>query len=617
MTMNTSKKAMTTMALGAVLVSGSVLALGSCAGEKHQAVNSNQAVSSTQKGTAPAQEQVSSLTDQNKIDILKALKLRKDGANGDIDELYKRVTGKGFDKIRLSQNADTTMKDAGLIIYDSDHQYQITDKGLKFLEAKSVSGSQAPAKEQVSSLTDQDKIDILKAYKLRKDGAKSEFADLYEGVTGQDYAKIEPSFIADKTMENAGLITCSNGTGCQITDKGLKFLEAAQNTNTNKNDRATAATEDAKPSKKELEAAYEQGLKKGEDAATKKMQDLQRQAADQAKPGSLAPAQQQSNAPQGSDQYGQGANTTQPQQQAPAQQNQNPQQQYNYQQGQDLQQAAIQQQPIYVQQPVVIEGYGTLGVGYGIPACPWYPWQSPYAGYPYELCYGNAGWGYPFLWWNRGWGWGRGFYGAGEFGRYFGRNIASRSYGRNNYGRSYGNNNNTRGQSNNTRGQGSSTSRGSNSTARGQQQRGQGSTRQPSGTQRQNQNGFNHFNGRQGSPQNQNHSNQQQSQNRLPNLRGQTAQRNGSMQRQNPYNNMLRQQPNQQRMQQQYHAPQQQFHAQQAPQFHAPQAQQFHGNSAPHFNGGGNIPHAGGGGGGHSGGGGGGGGHGGGGGRHR
>jgi len=146
--------------------------------------------------------------------------------------------------------------------------------------------------------------------------------------------------------------------------------------------------------------------------------------ADQAKLSRLAPAQQEKTMQQqmASPQYDQyGQDPAQPQQQVYAQQNQ--------------QQAdPVVQQPLYVQQPVVIEGYGTLGVGYTIPACPWSQWQSPLDSYPYAVCYGGWGWNNPYLWWNGGRGWGRGFYGARDFGRYFGRNIASRSYARNNYG---------------------------------------------------------------------------------------------------------------------------------------------------------------------------------------
>ena len=80
------------------------------------------------------------------------------------------------------------------------------------------------------------------------------------------------------------------------------------------------------------------------------------QAADPAKLSHLMPAQQQS-APSQYDQYGQ-----------------DPAQQVYTQQPQQQAADPVAQQPLYVQQPVVIEGYGTLGLGY---TCLLYTSPSP------------------------------------------------------------------------------------------------------------------------------------------------------------------------------------------------------------------------------------------------
>ena len=134
---------------------------------------------------------------------------------------------------------------------------------------------------------------------------------------------------------------------------------------------------------------------------------------------------------------------------------------------------------MYVQQPVMVGGYGTLEMGYMIPACPWNPWQNPVYGYQDPICYGYIGGQYPYYFgfWRNG-RWIRNYYGARQFGVYFGRsnttnNIANRNYVDHN------------------------AASGHNGTVGGQRR-----------------NGWNHFNGRQGSKPNQNNRPNQQVQQR-------------------------------------------------------------------------------------------------------
>jgi len=375
------------------------------------------------------------------------------------------------------------------------------------------------AVEQVKALTVQDKINILQAFKLVKEGKADSFDAAYEKATGKKFDILD-SWNADTTMEGEGLIKCSsNSSGslsCGITDKGLALLKGfCPQPNAPAKHHAGKPAQH-KPSQKELKEAHDNGVKEGKEDVLAKLQEAQGKA----QPGSLSAPQNNNQQPNtlpayNYNQYGQGA----------PQQNQVP-----------------MQQPMYAQQPVMVGGYGALGYGAAIPYCPWYPWQSPYVGYPYNVCWGYVGGIRPyFLWHRNGRGWGRESYGGREFGQFFGSNKS-------------GSGSSTSSKStNNTSGQGSSSSR--TTGAQGQW------------------NHFNGFNSRQPNTQNQNRPNNL--------LRGQNPyQRNYNVPRQgNQYNNMLRgpqQQFNQQRLQQQYRAP--------APQYHAP--------SAPHY--GGNVSHSGG-----------------------
>jgi hypothetical protein len=195
----------------------------------------------------------------------------------------------------------------------------------------------------------------------------------------------------------------------------------------------------------------------------------------------------------------------------------------------------IQTQTLIVQEPVFVQGYGTLGMGYGIPYCP-VVWNQPWSLYPYSICNGWWG-GRPFLrFWGRG-GWENRYYNRGEFGRFFSNNVANR----NNLGVT------------------------NNNTARGaQQQKGQAS-------ETQSKNGWSHFNGQKGSPQNLN----RQASTQRNNMESRSAQRPNAQS--GVHNNMLRQQP---QVQQHFNMPQQR--AAPVPHYSAPPSHAATGGGGGH-----------------------------------
>jgi|GEM_PF-3518796 len=372
-------------------------------------------------------------------------------------------------------------------------------------------------------------------------------------------------------------VSCSSSAANDNPTRGAPQEMAAQQNKQPASDPATTQDRKALSRQDPDETSPADRGKNGGD--TKK--ESEQPDADKEELGTLTAAGQQdeteprSEASEGRNQYGQGTdNSAQPQQgsQQPLQQTTDP-----------VEQQPISMQPLYVQESVV-GGFGTLWPGYGIGACPL--WRYPTNWYAYDICYNYdfyGGYYRPYLWYRYGNGWRRNYYGAGEFGRFFGNNNSG--YGGNNYGRSAAANNTTRGQ---------------------QQQRGQRSTsRQTSGTQ--GRGNWSSFNGQRGSPQNR--AAQAPAQRSNNNSRAYGVQRQNTANR--SYNDMLRRQAagqlrnpsfnqrfNFQQHQMQHQAPAMQ-HSQPAPAFHAAPHM-----SAPHYSGGGGhsgggVAH-GGGGGGHS-----------------